>query len=67
MAADWPRPVVHWELIARDPEAQADFYRRMFNWDIGAGDLEVVPGQAEHQQLDHSRELRLDQMTSWAE
>jgi predicted enzyme related to lactoylglutathione lyase len=43
MAADWPRPVVHWELVARDPEAQADFYRRMFNWDIGASDLKVVP------------------------
>lgn len=43
MAADWPRPVVHWELLARDPEAQAEFYRGLFNWDIGEGDLKVVP------------------------
>lgn len=43
--ADWPRPVVHWELVARDPEAQADFYRRLCNWDIGDGDVRfVAPG-----------------------
>lgn len=43
MAQDWARPVVHWELVARDPEAQADFYRKMFSWDIGEGDLKVIP------------------------
>ena len=56
MAPDWSRPVVHWELTARDPEAQAGFYRKMFNWDIGDGDLKVVqaglgapePGPAGH-------------------
>lgn len=35
---DWPRPVVHWELQAKDAEKARDFYAQMFNWDIkGAG------------------------------
>ncbi len=34
---------MHWELVARDPDAQAEFYRAMFNWEIGEGDLKVVP------------------------
>lgn len=34
---DWARPVVHWEIEARDPEAQKAFYAAMFNWDIGEG------------------------------
>jgi predicted enzyme related to lactoylglutathione lyase len=42
-AADWARPVVHWEIVALDPQAQADFYRELFNWDIGGGDLKVIP------------------------
>jgi predicted enzyme related to lactoylglutathione lyase len=40
---DWPRPVVHWELVARDPEAQAAFYRRLCHWEIGAGDIRFIP------------------------
>ena len=43
MAGDWSRPVVHWELVARDPVAQAEFYRRLFNWDVGEGDIKFVP------------------------
>lgn len=44
-AGDWARPVVHWELVARDPAAQAEFYRRLFNWDVGDGDIRfVAPG-----------------------
>jgi predicted enzyme related to lactoylglutathione lyase len=35
--------VVHWELSARDPDRQAEFYRRMFHWAVGDGDLKVVP------------------------
>lgn len=31
---DWPRPVVHWELEARDPQAQRRFYAELFNWRI---------------------------------
>lgn len=34
---------MHWELVARDPDAQAAFYRAMFNWEIGEGDLKAVP------------------------
>ena len=42
MAGDWARPVVHWELVALDPVAQAEFYRRLFNWDVGEGDIRFV-------------------------
>jgi predicted enzyme related to lactoylglutathione lyase len=45
MAADWARPVVHWELIALDPVRQADFYRQMFNWEICEGPImQIGPG-----------------------
>src|ERR1700730_13550696 len=45
MSDDWARPVVHWELVARDPGPLADFYRRLFNWDIGEGGImPVTPG-----------------------
>lgn len=45
MAADWARPVVHWEILARDPVAQAAFYREMFQWEIGAGPVMTIsPG-----------------------
>ena len=56
MAQDWPRPVVHWEMEARDPEAQRAFYAAMFNWkiedgfvlNIGAGIGGPEPGPAGH-------------------
>lgn len=42
---DWARPVVHWEIVARDPLRQAEFYRSMFGWDIGDGPLmNIEPG-----------------------
>jgi predicted enzyme related to lactoylglutathione lyase len=41
--ADWPRPVVHWEIVAKDPDAQVEFYRRLFHWEIGEGPIMVVP------------------------
>lgn len=34
MAFDWPRPVVHFQIHARDQEKQQAFYREMFDWDI---------------------------------
>ena len=34
---DWPRPIVHWEIEARDPERARAFYRELFNWQIGEG------------------------------
>lgn len=64
MADDWARPVVHWELEARDPEAMKAFYEALFNWDIGDGFIMEVPagfggpepGPAGHiRQSDHSR------------
>ena len=42
-APDWARPIVHWEIVARDPERQAAFYREMFNWDIGPGPFMFIP------------------------
>ncbi|HLH28866.1 MAG TPA: VOC family protein [Acidimicrobiales bacterium] len=41
--ADWARPVVHWEIIARDPDRQAAFYGELFNWEVGEGPIMQVP------------------------
>jgi len=44
-SGDWARPVVHWEIVARDPVRQAEFYRRLFNWEIGDGPImTIAPG-----------------------
>src|SRR5205809_5907616 len=43
MTDDWPRPVVHWEIEARDPERQRAFYRDLFNWPIGDGPIMQIP------------------------
>jgi len=43
MTQDWARPVVHWELQAKDPQRQREFYARMFNWDIGDGRIMPIP------------------------
>jgi predicted enzyme related to lactoylglutathione lyase len=53
---DWPRPVVHWEIEAKDPEALRAFYAAMFNWEIGDGPIMTIgagvggpePGPAGH-------------------
>ena len=37
VSEDWARPVVHWEIVAGEPERLAGFYRELFNWDIGEG------------------------------
>jgi hypothetical protein len=42
MSADWPRPVVHWEIEARDPERQRAF-RDLFNWEVGDGPIMGIP------------------------
>ena len=45
MSADWARPVVHWEIEARDAERQRAFYEGLFNWDIGDGPIaNIAPG-----------------------
>ena len=30
------RPVMQWQILARDPEKAAGFYRQMFGWEINA-------------------------------
>lgn len=60
---DWARPIVHWEIQARDPAAQRAFYSGLFNWPIGNGPIMNIPsglggpepGPAGHmRQSDHS-------------
>jgi predicted enzyme related to lactoylglutathione lyase len=41
--SDWARPVVHWEIEARDAERQAAFYRELFHWDVGEGPIMQIP------------------------
>lgn len=43
MAEDWARPVVQWEIRARDPELLRRFYSRLFNWEIGDGPIMQIP------------------------
>ena len=45
VSQDWARPVVHWEIVAREPERLAAFYRGLFNWAIGEGPvMQIAPG-----------------------
>jgi predicted enzyme related to lactoylglutathione lyase len=56
MADDWARPVVHWEIEARDPDRLRSFYAALFNWNIGDGPIMTIepglggpePGPAGH-------------------
>lgn len=43
MAEDWARPVVHWDIQARDQKQQREFYAQMFNWEISEGPIMAVP------------------------
>jgi hypothetical protein len=43
MAEDWARPVVHWDIRARDPERLRSFYGQLFNWQIGEGPIMEIP------------------------
>jgi predicted enzyme related to lactoylglutathione lyase len=43
MAEDWARPVVHWEIEAKDPGLLRAFYSDMFNWNIGEGFIMEIP------------------------
>jgi predicted enzyme related to lactoylglutathione lyase len=40
---DWARPLVHWEIQAREPAKQREFYAQMFNWQIGDGPVMLIP------------------------
>jgi predicted enzyme related to lactoylglutathione lyase len=46
MSDDWARPVVHWEIEARDAAAQRAFYAALFNWNIADDDFikQIEPG-----------------------
>jgi hypothetical protein len=56
MSEDWARPVVHWEIEARDPDRMRAFYGALFNWQIGDGPIMPIesgiggpePGPAGH-------------------
>jgi predicted enzyme related to lactoylglutathione lyase len=39
---DWARPVVHFEIVAVDPERQAAFYRELFHWEVGEGPIMTI-------------------------
>jgi predicted enzyme related to lactoylglutathione lyase len=41
--SDWPRAVVHWELVARDPDRQAEFYAELCHWEVGDGPIMQIP------------------------
>jgi uncharacterized protein len=43
MVQDWARPVVHWEIEAKDAERQRAFYAELFNWQIGDGFIMPIP------------------------
>jgi len=43
MAEDWARPLVHWEIQAREPEKIRTFYAGMFNWEVGDGRIMNIP------------------------
>jgi predicted enzyme related to lactoylglutathione lyase len=40
---DWARPLVHFEILARDPAAQRAFYGELFNWPIDDGPIMNFP------------------------
>ncbi len=42
-APDWARPLVHFEILARDAAAQRAFYAELFNWSIGDGPIMTFP------------------------
>ena len=45
MAEDWSRPVVHWEIQAKDADKMSAFYSALFNWTIGDGQVrDIGPG-----------------------
>ena len=43
MGDDWARPIVHWEIEARDPSRLRAFYGELFNWEIGDGPIMDIP------------------------
>jgi uncharacterized protein len=59
MTDDWVRPVVHFEIRARDPDNLVPFYEQLFNWPVGAGairDFPAGPGGPEPGPAGHFRQ-----------
>jgi predicted enzyme related to lactoylglutathione lyase len=45
MAEDWARPVVFWEIQAKDAEKLSAFYGALFNWSMSEGpNIRIAPG-----------------------
>ena len=45
MTEDWARPVVHFEIEARDADRLRAFYSALFTWHIGGGPImPIEPG-----------------------
>ena len=40
---DWGRPIVYFEIGAKDEQVLIPFYKEMFNWDIGDGPIHRIP------------------------
>lgn len=40
---DWARPVVYFEIQARNADVLSDFYKQLFNWDISDGFIRQIP------------------------
>ncbi|MBI5288645.1 MAG: hypothetical protein HY873_06700 [Chloroflexi bacterium] len=52
MAEDWARPVVHWDIQARDAAKMRAFYSQMFNWEIADGPImQIGPGIGAPEQI----------------
>jgi predicted enzyme related to lactoylglutathione lyase len=43
MSEDWARPVVYFEIQARDADVLSHFYGELFNWNIGDGFIRQIP------------------------
>lgn len=41
MAEDWSRPVVHWEIQAKDVDLISRFYGELFNWSVADGPIKA--------------------------
>jgi hypothetical protein len=49
---DWARPMVHWEIQAREPAKIREFYAQMFNWEITDGQImSIGPGIGAPEQI----------------
>jgi predicted enzyme related to lactoylglutathione lyase len=67
---DWARPVVHWEIEARDPEQLKAFYAELFTWDIGEGfimDIQAGLGGPEPGPSGHLRQSERSGVTLYVQ